>query len=124
LSERNKKILIEYIERVWNEGDVSVIDQYAHPDWFSKGLRLDGTLEGLEGIRRNVLETRKALKNLKITIKDIIAEGNKVASRIVITGINSETEKNVYVDEMMIHEFLDGKVKRVWSIGSEQKEAD
>jgi predicted ester cyclase len=124
LSERNKEILKEYIERVWNNGDVSVIEQYAHPDWFSKGLRLDGTLEGFEGIRQNVLGTREALRNLKITFKDIFGEGNKVASRIVITGINSETGKKVYVDELMIHEFVDGKVKRVWSMGSEQKEVD
>ena len=124
MSERNKEILKEYIERVWNNGDVSVIDQYTHPDWFSKGLRLDGTLEGHDGIRQNVLTTREALKNLRITFKDIIAEGNKVASRIVITGINSETGKRVYVDELMIHEFADGKVKKVWSMGSEQKELD
>ncbi|MFW9768823.1 MAG: ester cyclase [Candidatus Thorarchaeota archaeon] len=124
MSERNKEILKEYIERVWNNGDVSVIEQYAHPDWFSKGLRLDGTLEGYDGIRQNVLTTREALKNLKIAFKDIIGEGNKVASRIVITGINSETGKKVYVDELMIHEFVDGKVKRVWSMGSEQKELD
>ena len=124
MSERNKEILKEYVERVWNNGDVSVIDQYAHPDYFAKGLRLDGILEGFEGIRQNVLGTREALRDLKVTFDDIIAEGNKVASRIVITGINVETGKKVYVDELMIHEFLDGKIKRVWSMGSEQKELD
>ena len=64
------------------------------------------------------------MKDLSITFKDIIAEGSKVASRIVITGINSKTGRKVYVDELMIHEFVDGKVKRVWSMGSEQKELD
>ncbi|MHA1135361.1 MAG: ester cyclase [Candidatus Thorarchaeota archaeon] len=122
MSERNKEILIEYIEEVWNNGNVSVIAQFAHSDYHARGLRLDGTIDGFEGIRQNVLGTRDALVGFNISFKDIIAEGNKVASRIVITGTNAETGKNVTVDEIMIHEFVDGKIKRVWSIESEQKE--
>ncbi|MFW9982457.1 MAG: ester cyclase [Candidatus Thorarchaeota archaeon] len=124
MSERNKEILKEYIEKVWNAGDVTIIDQFVHPDYFARGLRLDGTLKGFEGVKQNVLGTREAVKNLKVTFKDIIAEGNKVASRIVITGVNADSGKNITIDEIMIHEFIDGKIKKVWSIGSEQKEAD
>ena len=74
MSERNKKILIEYIEEVWNNGNVSVIDHFVHPDYHARGLRLDGTIDGFEGIRQNVRGTRDALVGLKISFKDIIAE--------------------------------------------------
>ncbi|MGY5857995.1 MAG: ester cyclase [Candidatus Thorarchaeota archaeon] len=124
MSERNKEILIEYIEKVWNDGNVSLIDQFAHPDYHARGLRLDGTVNGFDGIKQNVLGTRDTIVGLKVIFKDIIAEGNKVASRIVITGTNVESGRNVIIDEMMIHEFVNEKIKRVWSIGSEQKETN
>jgi predicted ester cyclase len=124
LSDRNKEILIEYIDKVWNNGEVSLIEQYAYPDYIARGLRTDCEVIGHKGIKENVLGTRAALLDLKVTFEDIIAEGDKVASRIVISGVNAETGKKVTVDELMIHEIIDGKIKRVWSIGSEQKAAD
>jgi predicted ester cyclase len=122
LKDQNREILKQYIEEVWNNGNVSLIEQFAYPDYIARGLRADCLIEGYEGIKQNVLGTRAALKDLKVTFKDIIAEGDRVASRIVISGINVETGKNVIVEEMMIHQIIDGKIKKVWSIGSEQKE--
>ncbi len=83
--EENKAIFRRYIEEVFNQGNLEIaeeiFDRYiAHqPD--------GSTLErGPEDVKRFIGEFRSAFPDLRISIDEQIAEGDKVVNRITFRG--------------------------------------
>jgi steroid delta-isomerase-like uncharacterized protein len=83
--EENKAIFRRYIEEVWNQGNLEVVDEIfdrylAHqPD----GLTLE---RGPKDVKRFVSEFRTAFPDFRISIDDQIAEGDKVVVHATIRG--------------------------------------
>jgi predicted ester cyclase len=74
-TEKNKAIVRDLVEGLWNEGRAKAIDDYFAPD-----MR--------EAIVRHHDELRAAFTELRVSIEELIAEGDKVAARLVVTGIH------------------------------------
>jgi ketosteroid isomerase-like protein len=119
--EKNKGILKRYIEEVWNKGDVSVLDNLMAQDHVCHGMRTDVYVTR-DMVRKAVIGIHKEYTDFRIAIDDILAEGDSVASRIQMSGIRNEDGKEYYLDELMIHRILNGKINGSWTIGSEWKE--
>jgi len=83
--EENKAIFRRYIEEVWNRTNLELVDEI-----FDRYLahQPDGpTLErGPEDVKRFVGEFRVAFPDLRISIDDQIAEGDKVMVRATLRG--------------------------------------
>ena len=82
--------LYETLNRVLETGDVSLLDAVMdpravdhHPD--------PGQSPGLDGIKKGFLEFRAAFPDLRFTIEDLIAEGDKVACRLSTRGTHRGT---------------------------------
>jgi predicted ester cyclase len=65
---------------------------------------------------------RTAFSDFRISVKDLIAEGDKVASRVVASGTNTgelmgmpPTGKQVSVSGMEMAHIKDGKVVERWA---------
>lgn len=124
-AEKNKEIVRDFIDRIWNRGLVDEIPNFITPDYEAIGLRTTVFARGIDGVRNNVLGTRDAYRDLIIEIDDMIAEGDKVASRIRLRGTPVHQQATTWdrgaltLDELIFHQLKEGKIIRAWSIGSD-----
>lgn len=81
----NIGLVRRFNEEVWNKGNMSVADELLSPK--IKTLEpVMGELDGIEGAKRHIQVFRAAFPDLKITIDDIGAVGDKVFVRWTATG--------------------------------------
>jgi len=83
--EENKAIFRRYIEEVWNQSNLEVVDEV-----FDRYIshQPDGSVleRGPEDVKRFVSEVRSAFPDVHLIIDEQIAEGDKVVSRGTIRG--------------------------------------
>src|SRR5947209_2063289 len=86
-TETNKAISYAVLERAFNQGDLSVIDEYSAPDGVDH-QEPPGTnfIEHLKAVVRGL---RTAFPDLHFEIHDMLAEGDIVAFRSTMMGTHS-----------------------------------
>jgi predicted ester cyclase len=71
-------------------------------------------LRGLEGVRRSVALYTSVLDDLAITVEEQLVEGDRVASRFVVTGTNRG--RRVRFNGITISRFANGRILEDWSV--------
>ncbi len=119
-TEDNKTRARRFIEEVWNQGNVAVIDELAAPSFSDPGLL--PPVQGLEGLKQYVTMYRTAFPDVYFTIDDQIAEGDKVVTRFTATGTQkgelmgiAATGRRATVMGITITRYENGKVVESWS---------
>ena len=119
--EENKASFRRYIEEVWNQSNLELVDEI-----FDRYIshQPDGpTLQrGPEDVKRFVGEFRSAFPDLRISIDDQIAEGDKVVVRATIQGTHQRefrgmapTGKQIEERGFSVFRFSEeGKVVESW----------
>jgi steroid delta-isomerase-like uncharacterized protein len=81
----------------------------------------DEDVRGIEGLKQFVSMIRSALPDLRITLEDDIAEGNKVVSRWGAQGTHqgelmgiAPTGNHVAITGITIHRIENGKIVEEW----------
>jgi SnoaL-like polyketide cyclase len=80
-SELNKRKVRLFVEAVWNQGRLELIDELVANDYVGRVPRLESGVRGPDGVRRLVSCGRQAHPDLYIKIEDQIAEEDRVATR-------------------------------------------
>ena len=116
----NIKIAYLEIEKLWNEGDLSVADQVYAPGMVLH-FRGKSYPFGPEEAKKTVSAWRTAFPDSKFKIEDILSEGNKVAVRYKFTGTHQgkfwgipPTAKTISVTQINIVRFENGKMAEGW----------
>jgi steroid delta-isomerase-like uncharacterized protein len=119
--EENKAIFRRYIEEVFNQGNLELADEVF--DRYISHQPDGSTLErGPEDVKRFNREFRSAFPDLRISIDDQIADGDKVVTRVTFRGTHQRefrgmapTGKEVEIKGITIFRFSDeGKVVESW----------
>ena len=100
--------------------DPALLDQILHDDWVDiPGA--PGTPLGPAGIKPLLAQLTSTFPDLKLTIEDILQDGNKVVVRARMVGTQKQPfmsfpSKNRKMDIQVvdIHEFKDGRIIRTW----------
>ena len=122
--EKSKTIVRDFIDRVWNRGYVDEISNYISPDYEAVGLASSVKILGIESVRKNVQELRTEYPDFTIQIDDMIAEDDKVASRLRLRGTPVHQQATTWErgaltnPELIFHQIKDGKIIKAWSIAS------
>lgn len=74
----------------------------------------DRELHGLAGARKSVETYTSVLSNLDVRVEEQVIEGDRVASRFVVTGTNRG--KRVRCNGITISRFEDGLIVEDWSV--------
>jgi steroid delta-isomerase-like uncharacterized protein len=113
-AEENKALARAFFEEIWNQGDESAIDRYIPEN--AKGNDPDFGA-GREGFRKQWRQWRQAFPDLHFEIVDLVAEGDKVLTRWVLTGTQEgeflsipATGKLIRVEGMSLDRIEDGMV--------------
>ena len=119
MSAENKAILKRIFE-VMGQGDLNDLDEMIVSDVIDHNPD-PGQTPGLAGVRQAFTRFRAAFPDLSLTCEDILAEGDKVAARIVMRGTNSgefmgmpATGKQIAVNSIELARFANGKVVERW----------
>jgi len=81
----NRVLVRRFIEDFWAGGDLSRVEEFLAPDYVEHNL-LPGQEPGLEGYKRRFLALRAAFPDIRATIDDMLAEGDRVLARVTIEG--------------------------------------
>jgi predicted SnoaL-like aldol condensation-catalyzing enzyme len=80
VSELNKLKVRLFVEAVWNEGRLELIDQLVAADYIGHFPSTETAVAGPEGVSRLVSDHRRAHPGLYIKIEDQIAEDDRVVT--------------------------------------------
>ena len=77
------------IEKGFNEGDLEVVDAITSPELIEHQNFGPSHAPGAEGVRAVVESLRRAFPDFRLTIEDLVADGDTVWLRMVATGTNA-----------------------------------
>src|SRR5687767_518825 len=84
-TELNKAIAQQYIEEVWNQGRLELIDQFFDPNYVNHNPS-PGQAQGTAALKQLIAGMRAAAPDLHSTIDDMIAVDDKVVTRWTARG--------------------------------------
>jgi predicted ester cyclase len=107
VEESNKVSARRYFEEVWVRGDLAVLREL-----FVPGSLLAGAAEA------NVSMMRPAFSDIRVSVDDLIAEGDKVAAHATFTATNTgsflgfpPTDKTAVMSALALFTFADGRIR-------------
>lgn len=120
-TEQNKELVQRYNKEVIEAGNMEALHELAIPGFINHSALagMDNGLGGMEYFFTNILHA--AFSDIKVTVLDMIAEGNKVTTRKAITGTHTATlleipatGKSITLSVIDIISVEDGKLTAHW----------
>ena len=123
-SETNKTVVRRFFEEVFGKGELNVLDEIIATDHVNSG---PGTIPGLptgpEGAKQLVTVYRNAFPDLRFTVDEQIADGDKVVTRWTGQGTHERelqgipaTGKSATVTGITVDRIVNGKIAESWGI--------
>jgi predicted ester cyclase len=124
MSEESKAVVQRFNElfgESWRTGDVVILDEVLAPDFV---YHSPGAPPDLGGFKQSLLMLSAGLHDLRYSVEDLFAEGDKVADRLTwqathqgeLMGI-PPTGNTVMGTEIHISRIADGKIVERWGQG-------
>lgn len=118
MSEERKTLTRSIIDEVWNRGDLDLVDELIDDGYVGHPSEVRGT----EGYKQYFVQLRAAFPDIRFSIEDQIAEGDRVAVRWTATGTHQgdyagipPTGKRGVVTGMTTFHITDGKAVECWT---------
>lgn len=121
MSEANKNVVRRLFEEVWNKGNLPVADElfaqnYSHHDSSTPEFG-----RGPESEKKRAALYRNAFPDVRLTVEDIIAEGETVTARWSCKGTHkgdlngiAPTGKQFTISGISVARFTSGKISESW----------
>jgi predicted ester cyclase len=118
--EQNKDVFRRVIEEGFNKGNFDAWDVCFPPTFQEHQFGLPPTLEGL---KRAIAGLRAAFPDLKLTIEDMVADGDTIWARMTGCGTDSKgfmgrppTGRSFAITVMDVCRFEHGKIVEHWGV--------
>ena len=85
MSEDNKAKMRRFAEEVVQNGNVAVLDELVAPNFVDHNPG-PGQAPGAEGIKQFFTAMHAAVSDLRVSVEQILAEGDKVVAHVSISG--------------------------------------
>ena len=125
ISEENKALYRRVVDEVFTNGNVDLIDDLIDPNWVDHSP-VPGQEPGLDGLKKMVIIFRTTFPDLRSTVEDLIAEGDKVVGRRTTTGTHqgefmgiAPTNKRVTISEIHIVRIANSKAVEHWGLSDD-----
>lgn len=123
MTEANKKLFVRWMQEVWNEGREATIDELCDPNAIAYGLGdIDPVMRGPAEFKVFWRNFRGALPDLYLAVEDVIAEGDKVAGRVIIEGVHAgnhlgfpASQKKVRFAGIVVLRTHEGRIVEAWN---------
>lgn len=122
--ERNKEVIRRYWDGKWNERRPEILDELQTQDVLYHGTSM--TMDGIEEYKQVYQVFLSAFHDTHIEVEELIAEGDKVMSRVSLSGIHGgelegmrPTGKPFTVRAFTVFRLVDGRIAEEWEILNE-----
>src|SRR5246127_1125730 len=117
MSEQNKTIVRRLFDELWNKGNLPVADELIAPTYTHHDASTPDLGRGPESEKKRVTLYRTAFSDLRLTVEDMIAEGETVVARWSCRGAHkgdlngiAPTGKQFNITGVSIARFANGKM--------------
>jgi steroid delta-isomerase-like uncharacterized protein len=114
-ADEGRSIGVDHAELLWGEGRTDLARRIVAPDHVFRRARRD--VEGRGPYLALVESYRTAFPDLRVTVRDVVAEGDRVVVRAAMTGTHEEpfdgidpTGRRVEAHWTFVHEMADGRI--------------
>lgn len=114
VAQENKKMVIEFYNKLFGDKDVSAIDKYLAEDYIQHN---PSVADGSKALKKAVTQWFAGAPKEKIDIQQAAAEGD-----LVFLHIKSKTEAGKYISIVDIFRVKDGKIVEHWDVMQEVPE--
>ncbi|MGD8766107.1 MAG: ester cyclase [Desulfobacteraceae bacterium] len=118
-TEINKTIIHRLILEVWSQGDMALLAEIVAPDFLDHTTT--GDVSGSENFKNLVVAFRTAFPDIKLSINDMIAEGDKVMARWAALGThkgeflgNAASDNHISITGVHIYRLTNEKLVERW----------
>jgi steroid delta-isomerase-like uncharacterized protein len=122
-TEQNKALVRRFIEEVFNQGNISLVDELVAPNFVEHEELPPEIRPGPEGIKQFPAIFHSAFPDFKATINDLIAEGDKVVIQMTWNGTQQgefmgmpPTGKRFAIAVFDILRVAEGKIVEHWGL--------
>lgn len=119
-TDENKALIRRFNEEAWNKGNLAIIDEVFASNWVGHDLA-PGLPPDREGLKQMAGAFRAAFSNIRTSVDDEIAEGDKVAWRWTFKGSHTgefmgipPTGKEITLTGVSIDRLAGGKFVERW----------
>lgn len=118
--DQNKALYGRFLQEVFNEGRIDRADQFLSPSYVFHDAP-PGTPQGPEAVKQVVTMFHAAFPDMKITVEEMVAEGDEVCARVTTRGTHRgaffgvpATGKPVTVPGLTMVRIADGRIMDSW----------
>jgi steroid delta-isomerase-like uncharacterized protein len=119
--ESNKAIMRRYFDEAWNQGKLDVLDELVAPTYVNHSPGMPGLPPGPQGLKPVFTLFLSAFPDLRYTIEDQVAEGDRVVTRYTMRGTHrgdfagiAPTGRAVTVTGIQIERLENGQIMEHW----------
>jgi steroid delta-isomerase-like uncharacterized protein len=119
-AEENRAIVRRWMDESYSPGHFDRMDAFFAPDFVHHDPAAP-EVHDLAGLKHYFREQRAAFPDLRVTLEDMIAEGDTVATRVTVYAtLTGEfkgmppTGKSVTTPVLSIYRLKDGKIQELW----------
>ena len=117
MSEQNKTVVRRLFDELWNKGNLQVADELIAPTYLHHDDSTPNLGKGPEGEKKRVNLYRTAFHDFRLSIEDLLAEGETVVARWSCRGVHkgelngiAPTGKQFAITGVTIARFSNGKI--------------
>jgi steroid delta-isomerase-like uncharacterized protein len=121
-AEESKATMRRYLG-VFEQGNIELLDELLAPDYTNHSPATPDLPTGPEGVKAVVSMFRSAMPDLRVLVEDMIAEGDKVATRYTLEGTHEgelfgvpPTGRRLSIKSITVERVSDGRIRDHWRI--------
>jgi len=121
MSEQNKAVVRRTFEELWNKGNLQLANELFSPNYAHHDPSTPDVGRGPESEKKRATLYRNAFPDLRLTVEDLVAEGETVVARWSCHGTHkgeldgiAPTGKQITITGVTIVRFENGKMVEGW----------
>lgn len=120
----NKALVRRYIEGVLSDGKLELLDELVSPEFVDRTPGAPPQTRGPEVIRESQKRAHDLFQDIRYTLDDLIAEGDRVVARYTVRATRKPPEgsdqgKPIEVTGITIFKIADGKILETWIVNDQ-----
>jgi predicted ester cyclase len=117
----NKALVRRLLEEGAGKGNLTVVDEVVAPTFVGRSVAPGMEVKGPEGVKQRFTQLRMAFPDMQVTVEELVAEGDKVATRTTSRGTHkgefqgiAPSGKAVTWTTLTLGQWANGKLQEGW----------
>jgi steroid delta-isomerase-like uncharacterized protein len=122
-AEESKATMRRYLDVFEQGNNLDILDELLAPDYINHTPATPDLPTGPEGVKGVVTMFRSAMPDLRVIVQDMIAEGDKVATRYTLEGTHRgelfgvpPSGQRLSIKSISVERVLEGKIREHWRV--------